>query len=129
MAKFLLEGLVFLLVGLQLRDVLGELRTPVGTVVGITVAVLATLIVARFVWVYPATYLARLVPRVRRTRARAVRRPVPTVIAWAGMRGVVTLAAALALPLTLAGGEPYPRDAVHLARLRGDHRHPAAAGH
>ncbi len=109
MVKFLLEGGVFLLVGLQLRGIIGDLDTPWGTVAGVTAAVLGTVIAARFVWMYPATYLARLVPRVRRRDpSKPVR--VPTVVAWAGMRGVVTLAAALALPATLAGGARYPRD-------------------
>jgi NhaP-type Na+/H+ or K+/H+ antiporter len=70
--------------------------------------VFLTLTVVRFVWMYPATYLARLVPRIRN---REERPPVtvPTVIAWAAMRGVVTLAAALTLPV---GGDvpDYPRD-------------------
>ncbi|MEU5907615.1 Na+/H+ antiporter [Micromonospora sp. NPDC047467] len=108
LARFLLEGLVFLLVGLQLREVLSDLDEPVGSLVLITVAVLATVFLTRFVWLFPATYLARLVPRIRH-RDPAPSPKVPIVIGWAGMRGVVTLAAALALPLTLADGEPYPR--------------------
>jgi CPA1 family monovalent cation:H+ antiporter len=107
--NFLLQGLVFVLVGLQLRDILGELHTSPGTVFGVTAAVLGTLLVARFVWVYPATYLPRLIPRIRE-RDPSPPPSVPTVVGWAGMRGVVTLAAALALPLTLGGGRAYPRD-------------------
>jgi monovalent cation/hydrogen antiporter len=108
--RFLLEGLVFLLVGLQLREILDRLGdTPRGTVMAVTAAVLATLVVTRFGWVFPAAYLARLVPRVRR-RDPAPPPQFPALIAWAGMRGVVTLAAALALPLQLAGGQPYPRE-------------------
>jgi CPA1 family monovalent cation:H+ antiporter len=109
MVTFLLEGLVFLLVGLQLRHVLADLHTPAATVVAVTAAVLATVIVARFVWIYPSTYLPRRIPRIRR-RDPPPPLAVPTVVAWAGMRGVVTLATALALPATLAGGAPYPRD-------------------
>jgi monovalent cation/hydrogen antiporter len=108
LARFLLEGVVFLLVGLQLRGVLGGLATPFGTVVTVTGAVLLTVFVTRFAWIFPATYLARLVPGVRR-RDGALSPRFPLVIGWAGMRGVVTLAAALALPLTLAGGAEYPR--------------------
>ncbi len=108
LVKFLLEGVVFLLVGLQLRFVVQDLHEPLGTVVVTTTIVIVTVVVSRFVWMYPATYLARLVPRVR---ARDPTPPVkvPTVLAWAGMRGVVTLAAALALPPALAGGREYPR--------------------
>jgi CPA1 family monovalent cation:H+ antiporter len=106
MVKFLLEGIVFLLVGLQLRTIVSSLDEDVETVVAATALVLGIVVVARFVWMYPATYLARLVPRVR-ARDPAPNLRVPTVLAWAGMRGVVTLAAALALPTE---GVEYPRD-------------------
>ncbi|MDZ5446578.1 Na+/H+ antiporter [Micromonospora sp. 4G57] len=106
--RFLLEGLVFLLVGLQLREVVRDLDEPFGFLAGITVAVLLAVFLTRFVWLFPATYLARLMPRVRR-RDPVPPVQVPIVIGWAGMRGVVTLAAALALPITLAEGRPYPR--------------------
>ena len=109
MVKFVLEGLVFLVVGLQLRDVLEALEAQTSDAVTLTAAVLGTVIVARFVWVYPATYLPRLIPRIR-DRDPAPPLAVPTVVAWAGMRGVVTLATALALPVTLAGDRAYPRD-------------------
>jgi CPA1 family monovalent cation:H+ antiporter len=106
---FLLEGIVFLLVGLQLRELIGDMETGLADTVQATVLVFALVVGVRFVWMYPATYLARLIPRIR---AREERPPptVPTVIAWAGMRGVVTLAAALSLPpvADVAGG--YPRD-------------------
>ncbi|SCF30022.1 Na+/H+ antiporter [Micromonospora mirobrigensis] len=108
LARFLLEGVVFLLVGLQLREVVRELDEPLGFLAGITAAVLAAVFLSRFVWLFPATYLARLVPGVRR-RDPAPPVQVPIVLGWAGMRGVVTLAAALALPLTLAGDRPYQR--------------------
>jgi Na+/H+ antiporter len=109
MVKYLLEGAVFLLVGLQLRDVVGNLQTPTGEVVVITLVVVLTVILTRFAWMYPATYLPRLIPRIRRNDPPP-RWTVPTVISWAGMRGVVTLATALALPAVLAGGADYPRD-------------------
>src|SRR5439155_23692070 len=107
MAKFLLEGAVFLLVGLQLRQILEQLNTPWRTAVEATIAVVGVVVASRFVWMYPATYLVRLVPRVR-VRDPAPPLRVPTLISWAGMRGVVTLAAALALPETVAHGS-YPR--------------------
>ncbi|PRY27663.1 Na+/H+ antiporter [Pseudosporangium ferrugineum] len=106
---FLLEGVVFLIVGLQLRELIGHLETDLATTVRVTGLVFLTLVAARFVWMYPATYLARLFPGVR---AREERPPiaVPTVIGWAGMRGVVTLAAALTLPSTEEVPGPYTRD-------------------
>jgi CPA1 family monovalent cation:H+ antiporter len=107
---FLLEGVVFLLVGLQLRSLVTHIQSGVGTTIQVTLAVFLTLVFVRFAWMYPATYLARLIPRIR---AREKRPPVavPTVIAWAGMRGVVTLAAALTLPETgdVVNGD-YDRD-------------------
>jgi CPA1 family monovalent cation:H+ antiporter len=107
---FLLEGVVFLLVGLQLRDLVGDLGTGLGTTVEVTAWVFVTLVVVRFVWMYPATYLARLIPRIRNREERPPP-SVPTVIAWAGMRGVVTLAAALTLPTPGEKDIPdYPRD-------------------
>jgi Na+/H+ antiporter len=108
--NFLLEGTVFLVTGLQLRAILGDLEGPLSRVAWITVAVVGTVIVARFIWMYPATYLPRLlVPAIRRRDPYPHLR-VPTLLAWAGMRGVVTLATALALPATLADGATYPRD-------------------
>ncbi|HEY0001553.1 MAG TPA: cation:proton antiporter, partial [Actinoplanes sp.] len=107
---FLLEGVVFLLVGLQLREIGNNIETGVGTTVSVALAVLGALIAIRFIWMYPATYLARLLPRIRN---RENRPPVtvPTVIAWAGMRGVVTLAAAQTLPPSGEDKVPvYPRD-------------------
>ncbi|GIF17643.1 CPA1 family monovalent cation:H+ antiporter [Actinoplanes tereljensis] len=109
LVTFLLEGVVFLLVGLQLRHIGESIETDVGTTVTVTVAVFATLVVLRFVWMYPATYLVRLVPRIRQ---REERPPisVPTVLAWAGMRGVVTLAAAQTLPPEGGKVPEYHRD-------------------
>jgi CPA1 family monovalent cation:H+ antiporter len=94
---FLLNGLVFMLIGLQLPSVvtgLGDFNRVLGNAAIVALAV----VLARFVWVIPATYLSRLIPSVRRAD------PVPPwqavfVIGWSGLRGVVTLAAALALPL------------------------------
>jgi CPA1 family monovalent cation:H+ antiporter len=108
MVKFLLEGTVFLLVGLQLRVIVEKLNTPWRTGVIATVVVLGVVVLTRFVWMYPVTYLVRLVPRVRAREPRLPLR-IPTLISWAGMRGVVTLAAALALPEKLAHGAEYPR--------------------
>ncbi|GAA0809856.1 Na+/H+ antiporter [Spirilliplanes yamanashiensis] len=106
---FLLEGTVFLLVGLQVRDVLRAIETPAPTVVLATAVTIALLLAVRFAWLLPAAYLSRLVPAMRR------RDPAPdpgasAVIGWAGMRGVVTLAAALALTPVEVLGVEYPRE-------------------
>lgn len=97
---FLLENGVFLLIGLQVRTVvadLGDSDLAMSTVVWASLAVLATTILLRFGWVFLTTYLPRLIPAVRRGDP-----PPPwqytMVVSWAGMRGVVTLAAVFLLP-------------------------------
>jgi CPA1 family monovalent cation:H+ antiporter len=96
---FILNGLVFVLIGLQLRMVLAALAArSVVDAVGLAAAIALALIVARFVWVFPATYL----PRWASARIRAAD-PYPpwqavVIVGWSGLRGVVSLAAALALP-------------------------------
>ena len=109
MLEFLLQGVVFALIGLQLRDIVTALGDEsVSMIVATSGAVLAAVIVARFVWVFPTTYL----PRRLSARVRA-RDPAPPwqytfVVAWAGMRGVVSLAAAFALPITARSHAPFP---------------------
>ncbi|MBT0566179.1 Na+/H+ antiporter [Williamsia sp. CHRR-6] len=110
----LLESFVFLLIGLQLPTVLDGLHgRPVATMVWTTAAVLATVIVVRIVWMYPATYLPRMISRRIRDREPAPRPAAVFIVAWSGMRGVVSLAAAFAIPLTTDGGAPFPaRDEI-----------------
>ncbi|MBC9726305.1 Na+/H+ antiporter [Streptomyces sp. TRM68367] len=111
MVAFVLESAVFVLIGLQLPVVLRGLGEYEGAdAAWYTLAVFLVVVAARFVWVYPATFL----PRVLSARVRE-REPNPTwkgsfVIAWAGMRGVVSLAIAFSIPLTLHDGEePFPQ--------------------
>jgi Na+/H+ antiporter len=99
MVVFILNGLVFTLVGLQLPSIVAGLgNIPTATLLGLGGLVSLTVIVTRFAWVFPGTYLPRLLsPALRR------RDPNPpwqwvVVLGWAGMRGAVSLAAALALP-------------------------------
>ena len=108
MLVFLLNGLVFVLIGLQLNGIVAALADrPLGQLIGQGLAISLAMIVARVLWVFPASYLPRwLSPGLRR------RDPYPRwqnvfVVSWAGMRGVVSLAAALALPTTLADGRPF----------------------
>lgn len=107
MVKFLLEGVVFLLVGLQLRTLVAHVERSFAFTMGALAAVVGVVVVARIVWLFPTTYVTRLIPRVRR-RDPAPPLAAPAVISWAGMRGAVTLAAALSLPERLDGGT-YPR--------------------
>jgi Na+/H+ antiporter len=106
---FILNALLFTLVGLQLRPILDGLSGhSTGSLIAYALVVGTTVIVTRFVWIYPATYLPRLL--IRRVRERDPYPPWqhPTLLGWAGLRGAVSLAAALALPLTTDAGEPFP---------------------
>ncbi|MFH8613884.1 Na+/H+ antiporter [Streptomyces sp. NPDC017979] len=109
MVAFVLESVVFALIGLQLPYVLKGLgHYAVGQALGYAVGVFVFVVVVRFVWVFPATFLPRrLSPRIR-DREPGVDWKAPTVVGWAGMRGVVSLAIAFSVPLTTASGDPFP---------------------
>jgi monovalent cation/hydrogen antiporter len=100
---FLLESVVFSLIGLQLPTLVRDLSRT-GAWAAEALAVTGTLIVIRILWVFP---LSALIQRRRGTRRPSW--PVPAVVSWAGARGVVPLAAALSIPLTTAGGAALPR--------------------
>jgi Na+/H+ antiporter len=104
---FLLNALLFALIGLQLPGILDALSgRSTATLVGYAAAVTAAVIAARFLWVVPGTFLTA---RFRR-RKRPIQEPgkAAILIGWSGMRGAVSLAAALAIPLTTDVGEPFP---------------------
>jgi monovalent cation/hydrogen antiporter len=111
---FLINGAVFILIGVQLPTVIAGLggRSPI-ELLGLAVAISVTAIVVRILWVFPGTYVPRfLSAKIRKREERPAPRNV-FLVSWAGMRGVVSLAAALALPLTVAGGAPFPeRDLI-----------------
>lgn len=98
--QFVLESVVFLLIGLQLRDLLADAmasQTDNARIAVTCAAVLVTVIVVRLLWVFPGAYLPRLVPAVRNAESSPGVANV-TLVGWAGMRGVVTLAAAFTIP-------------------------------
>jgi CPA1 family monovalent cation:H+ antiporter len=97
-ATFVLESVAFALIGLQLRPVLQDVGTQnPARLAGEAAAVLGAVIVARIVWVFPSIYLPRwLVPRIR-TQDPAPGWQATFVLSWAGLRGVISLAAAAAL--------------------------------
>ncbi len=93
---YLLNAFVFIVIGLQLRAIVRAVPLD-GRTLAACAAIVVTVIVVRFVWVYPAAILPRMIPQIRRVD------PLPPqsylfVLAWSGMRGIVSLAAALALP-------------------------------
>ncbi|MEV8594775.1 Na+/H+ antiporter [Streptomyces sp. NPDC052012] len=109
MVAFVLESAVFALIGLQLPVVLRGLGEYEGVdAAWYALAVFVVVVAVRFVWVYPATYLPpKLSARIREREGRPGWK-APFVIAWAGMRGVVSLAIAFSIPLT-ADGEDFPQ--------------------
>ncbi len=107
--EFLLNSLVFILIGLQLNQILQRLDATGGTLhlLGLGAIMALTLVVTRFLWLVPGIFATRLIPLARRHLSGAAGQPAATeanwrhvaIIGWSGMRGVVSLAAALALPL------------------------------
>ena len=111
---FLLNGLIFILIGLQLRSVVEGLNEyTAGQLVSYALLTSLTVILVRMVWVFPATYVPRWASRRIRERDPSPSWRNVSVIAWTGMRGVISLAAALALPLQTASGVLFPdRDLI-----------------
>jgi len=111
---YVIEGFVFLLTGLQARTVLESTQMSSLREFAVAIAVVtAVIIAARFVWLFPATYVPRWISPTLRKRDPSPHWTWPFVLAFTGVRGVVSLAAALAIPFTLADGQPFPyRDLV-----------------
>ena len=111
---YLIEGLLFLLTGFEMRLLYEKSKAfPLDQILSVTALVAVIVIVARFAWVYPATYLPRLMSRSLRERDPSPPWQWAFILAFAGVRGAVSLAAALALPFTLANGDAFPyRDLI-----------------
>ena len=106
---FLLNAALFILIGLQLPAIVDGLAgRPAGEVIGYAAAVCAAVIVVRFLWNFLVTFLIRAIDRRPSQVARRVDWRNRVVGSWAGMRGAVSLAAALALPLHTDAGAPLP---------------------
>jgi CPA1 family monovalent cation:H+ antiporter len=111
---FVLEGLIFILVGLGLRPILGSLSGAMARELAVgTVLVSLAVIVARFVWVFPAVYFRWLVIPHLRAREPLPRWQVPVLVGWTGLRGGDSLILAASIPTVTAAGTPFPgRDAI-----------------
>jgi CPA1 family monovalent cation:H+ antiporter len=106
---FLLNATLFILIGLQLPGIVDGLSgRPAGQVVGYAAAVCAAVIVVRFLWNFLVTFIIRAIDRRPSQRARRAGWRTRVVGSWAGMRGAVSLAAALGLPLHTDAGAPLP---------------------
>lgn len=110
---FILNGIVFLVIGLELPEIVAGLKADgisLSTAIGYGVLVTAVLILSRMISSYIAmisTLIFRPNVGIRRSSIRN-RLLLPLMLGWTGMRGVVSLAAALAIPITLNNGEPFP---------------------
>lgn len=106
---FLIEGVVFVLIGLQLPAVFAGLQGYAAMdLVLWSAAIVATVVVVRPLWILPATWLPRLLSPGLRARDPMPPWQLSAALSWAGMRGVVSLAAVVALPLVTDSGEPFP---------------------
>ncbi|HEY2459657.1 MAG TPA: Na+/H+ antiporter [Candidatus Acidoferrum sp.] len=108
---FLLNGLVFVLIGLQLPFVLAGIRDYSFRDLVLFGVFFSLLVIAlRLLWIFPGAYVSNFIRR----RIFHQKEPLPSpraifVVGWTGMRGVIALAAALSLPLTLGDGSPFPQ--------------------
>ena len=110
---YLIEGVVFLLTGLQARSIIAHIAGYSTRQLLLAAAITSlVVIVTRFVWMYPATYVPRWIPSIRRKDPPPPWQQ-PFALAFTGVRGLVSLAAALAIPLSVEDGSPFPhRDLV-----------------
>jgi Na+/H+ antiporter len=106
---FILNGLIFIFIGLQMPVILANMNEYsffellfYGGIVS------ATVIIVRIIWVYPGTYVPRMLSKHIRTHEPRPNPRMVTIVAWSGMRGIVSMAAAMALPLTINGTDPFP---------------------
>ena len=116
LAIYVVEGLLFLLCGLQARTIFKQADgVALSSLLAAAALTLAVIIAARFVWMYPAVYLPRWLSPSLARRDPSPTWETPFVLAFTGIRGVVSLAAALAIPLATAAGAPFPERDMILA--------------
>jgi monovalent cation/hydrogen antiporter len=108
--QFVLNAALFVLVGLQLPGVLdGIANMATGSIVVDAIAVAGTVILVRLIGIYPFAYVPRFLSRRLRERDPYPPWWMPAIVGWTGMRGAVSLAAALAIPATVDSGAPFPQ--------------------
>jgi monovalent cation/hydrogen antiporter len=106
---FLLNGIVFILIGLQLPETMSGLgQYSIGDAIIYAVVISIVTIVIRIIWVFPSTYLPRMLSKKIREREGNPSWQNVFIVAWSGMRGVVSLASGLAVPLTLTDETTFP---------------------
>jgi monovalent cation/hydrogen antiporter len=106
---YLLNAVLFVLIGLQLPGILDAVAgIDALTLAGYALATIGVVIGTRFIWLFTTPYVLRVLDRRPSQRERRVGPAPRVVVGWAGMRGAVSLAAALALPLETDAGAPFP---------------------
>jgi len=111
---FILNGVIFILIGLQLPIILNHITSDsIGTLFLYGGMVSLAAVFARIIWVFPGTFLPHWFSKNIRDREPDINRGSVSIIAWSGMRGIVSLAAALSLPLMVTETRPFPnRDLI-----------------
>ncbi len=111
---YIIEGLVFLLTGLQARTLIENIHGGSWRELTVSAALVSAVVIAtRFIWMYPATYIPRWISASVRRKDPAPPWQWPFALAFTGVRGVVSLAAALAIPFATADGQLFPeRDLI-----------------
>ena len=111
---FLLNAVLFVLIGLQLPSILDEVSgIATGTLAGYAVAIVVAVVGTRFAWLFTAPYVIRALDRRPSQAERRMGAAPRVIVGWAGMRGAVSLAAALSLPFETGTGAPFAeRDLV-----------------
>ncbi len=113
LTTYLLNAALFVLVGVELHNVTAGVGGSWATALGLGLVIAAAVVLTRLTWFNTTPYLVRALDRRPSQRARRVSWRVRFPLAWAGFRGGISLAAALALPLETADGDPLPfRDEV-----------------
>jgi CPA1 family monovalent cation:H+ antiporter len=109
MVVFILNGFIFILIGLQLPEVVhGFSRQSLGSAIGLSALVLALITLVRIAWFFSSTVVAKLLKHDTRCKIPRPGWRQLMLLSWAGMRGVDSLAAALALPFVTDAGAPFP---------------------
>lgn len=112
---FLLNGVVFIMIGLELPYIIQELgTTSLRTAIGFSICISIVTIIIRILWVFPGAYVPRMLSKKIRARESRPDWKSVFIVGWSGMRGVVSLASALAVPITLTNGEAFPHRSLIL---------------
>ncbi len=112
---FLLQGFVFILIGLQLPSIINDMGNyPMGTIVGYGLTISLVTIIVRIIWVFAGAHWQNIFRKNKKDETANKINPDETwknvlIVAWTGTRGVISLAAALALPLVLVDGSAFPK--------------------